>query len=83
MFYAYILQSEQTGTFYYGSTKDVEDRLRQHNSGKVRSTKSKRPWKLIYSETFQTKSEAFKKELYFKSIEGYRFLKESGITTKK
>ena len=80
VFYVYILQSEQTGTYYYGSTKDLVARLNRHNVGKVRYTKGRRPWKLIYNEAFETKSEAYKRELFFKSIEGYRYLKENGIT---
>ncbi|REE05724.1 GIY-YIG nuclease family protein [Marinoscillum furvescens] len=50
MFYAYILRSEAHGTHYYGSTQDVESRLKYHNSGKVRYTKGRRPWILVYVE---------------------------------
>jgi putative endonuclease len=80
MFYAYILQSEKTKTFYYGHASDLEKRLKRHNLGNVRYTKSRLPWKLIHSESFETKSEAYRRELFFKSIEGYRYLKEKGIT---
>jgi putative endonuclease len=80
MFYAYILQSEKTNTFYYGHISDLEERMGRHNRGKVRYTKSRIPWKLVYSEPFNTKSEAYKRELFFKSIEGYIYLKQAGIT---
>ena len=76
---AYILQSEPFGTYYYGSAKDIERRLKRHNAGIVRSTKAKRPWKLHYQGAFQTRSEAYRRELFFKSVDGYRFLKEKGI----
>ena len=66
-------------TFYYGHTSDLNRRLEKHNSGKVRYTKGKGPWKLVYSEPFESKSEAYRRELFFKSIEGYRYLKEKGI----
>ena len=79
MFYTYILQSEKEGTRYYGHTSDLFERLKSHNLGKVRYTKSRRPWKILYKETFDTKSEAYRRELFFKSIEGYRYLKEKGI----
>ena len=75
----YILQSEASGTYYYGHTKDLNKRLYEHNRGKVRSTKSKRPWKVFYVEEFETKSEAHKREHFFKSINGYNFLRRSGI----
>ena len=48
--FVYILQSLINGKHYYGSTKDVEKRIKLHNRGKVRSTKANRPYKLIYSE---------------------------------
>ena len=79
MFYAYILQSDKTKTFYYGHSADLNKRIQEHNQGKVRYTKPRRPWKLVYEEAFETKSEAYKREIFFKSIEGYRYLKEKGI----
>ena len=78
-YFAYILQSESYGTYYYGSAEDLEIRLKRHNAGKVRSTKAKRPWRLHYKEPFRTRSEAYKRELFFKSVGGYKFLKERGI----
>ncbi|MEK6780108.1 MAG: GIY-YIG nuclease family protein [Bacteroidota bacterium] len=80
MFHVYVLQSEKTKTFYFGHSSDIKNRLNKHNLGKVRYTKSKRPWKLIYSQQFETKSEAYRRELFFKSIEGYKYLKDRGIT---
>ncbi len=80
MFFAYILKSDKDNSYYYGSTSDLEKRLLYHNKGKVRYTKGKMPWKIHYYESFATKSEAYKREMYFKTIEGYRFLKENNIT---
>ena len=79
MFFTYVLRSEKDNTHYYGHTKNLDIRLSNHNSGKVRYTKSRRPWKVIYSEEYETKSEAYRRELFFKSIEGYQFLKEKKI----
>jgi putative endonuclease len=45
----------------------------------MKYTKGRRPWKVHYIEEFSTKSEAYKREQYFKSIQGYRFLKSQGI----
>jgi len=78
-FHVYILKSEMDGSHYYGHSADLMKRLANHNSGKVRSTKSKRPWIVHYTETYNTKSEANKRELFFKSINGYNFLKEKKI----
>jgi len=78
-YFTYILKSEYDGTHYYGSTKNLQERLKIHNSGKSRYTKGKRPWHLHYYEEFETRSEAMKREKFFKSIEGYNFLKENKI----
>jgi putative endonuclease len=45
-FFTYILKSESHDTFYYGSTKDLDNRLKEHNAGKVRYTKGRRPWSI-------------------------------------
>lgn len=79
MFYTYILKSDRTKRHYYGSCEDLEKRLGNHNAGKVRSTKAFVPWSVHYFETFDTRSEAVRREMFFKSIEGYQFLKSSGI----
>ena len=51
-------------------TADLKRRLREHNSGRVRSTSSRRPLSLVYFETFETKAEALARETYFKTPEG-------------
>jgi putative endonuclease len=79
MYYAYVLQSERTGRNYFGSCEDLQHRLARDNAGKVRSTKAYRPYKLIYFEEFATRSQAFRRERFFKSIEGRIFLKRMGI----
>lgn len=78
-FYAYILISEVNGRRYFGSCEDVEKRLQNHNAGKVRSTKAYRPYKLLYYEVFSNRSEAFAREQFFKTVDGYRYLKSKGI----
>lgn len=69
-FYTYILQSEKNGRRYFGSCENITTRLELHNAGKVRSTKAYIPYKLIYFEEFDTRSEAYKRELFFKTING-------------
>jgi putative endonuclease len=67
MFYTYILQSLKSGRYYIGHTQDLESRLERHQLGKVIATKNKGPWKVVYSETFNSKIEANKRELEIKS----------------
>ncbi|MGK9477120.1 GIY-YIG nuclease family protein [Melioribacter sp. OK-6-Me] len=67
MFYVYILRSEVTEKYYIGHTANYEKRLKDHNRGKVRSTKPFVPWKIVYLEEYNSKSEAFKREMQIKS----------------
>lgn len=67
MFYVYYLKSSKNGDIYIGSTKNLENRIRLHNSGKVRSTKFYRPWKLLNSELYNLRSEAMKREMFLKT----------------
>ena len=76
----YILKSARDGGYYYGYTSDLEARLERHNQKLVRSTKSRTPFSVHYLERFETKTEALKREKFFKSIDGYNWLKEQGIT---
>jgi putative endonuclease len=60
MYKTYILQSIQDGSFYYGHSKNLDQRLVEHNNGRVRYTKARRPWKVYYFEEFETKSQAYR-----------------------
>ena len=62
MYYVYILQSKKDKSIYIGSTKDLKNRLAMHNGGKVKSTKSKSPWRLIYYEAYLLEETARKRE---------------------
>jgi len=70
MFYIYILYSHKTKQLYIGQTNNLEKRLKEHFGGKSFSTKNKLPLSLIHSETYQTRSEAMKREKFFKSLSG-------------
>ena len=74
MHFVYVLQSIEYKTRYIGSTENVRKRLGEHNSGRVRYTKSRKPWKLLYQEEFFTRGEAIKRELFLKSGQGRKFL---------
>ena len=75
-YYVYILRSEKDGKRYIGLTGDLERRISEHNSGKVRSTKNRRPLTLIYYEEFGSKEEASKRERFYKSGRGREYLKK-------
>ena len=64
--YVYIIQSESTGILYKGYTAYPELRLQEHNDDRSRYTSGKGPWKLVYLEGFQHKSDALKREIQLK-----------------
>ena len=70
MFYVYFLQSLKDGKTYVGYTSDLKDRLLRHQCGHVKSTKHRRPFKVLFVEQFVTLKEAKDRELYWKSSSG-------------
>jgi len=61
-FYTYVLLSKKDNKFYIGQTNDIEVRLKMHHEGQVISTRNRKPFKLILTEEYETRSEAFKRE---------------------
>jgi putative endonuclease len=74
MYYTYVLQSEADGKFYTGHTKDLKLRFEQHCQGLVESTRGRRPLKIIYYEACLKQDDALRRERYFKTYNGKRFL---------
>jgi putative endonuclease len=67
MHYVYILQNDKDTTTYIGCTRDLRKRLLEHNSGKSKYTKSRKPWKLLYYEAYNTLNLARKREIELKT----------------
>ena len=85
-FSVYILQSESSDRFYCGQTTDLQVRLSQHNDPNNDLSKTtkrfKGPWKLIWSRTVGSGSEAVRLERQIKKRGIGRFLqnnKKSGV----
>ncbi len=66
MFYVYIIKSEDYNWYYVGMSSDVDKRLKEHNGGKTRSTKNRRPFKLVFKKAFGSRKEARDFERYLK-----------------
>lgn len=62
MFYMYILKSLKDQSLYIGSTNDLKRRLLEHNTGRVKSTRSRFPFKLQYYEAFSSEEDARHRE---------------------
>ncbi len=75
MYVVYAISSLIDNYIYVGLTADLEDRLRRHNAGYERSTKTHRPFKLIYTEECEDRPSARIREKYWKSGTGKRKLR--------
>lgn len=75
MYYTYILYSLKDRELYTGYTKDLKKRLGEHNKGHNLSTKSRRPFKLVYYEASEFEEDNKAREKYLKSGPGKRFIK--------
>lgn len=74
MVYTYVIRSKKDNKFYTGTTNDLRKRFREHNEGKVTSTKNRGPFELIYYEGCINKEDAFVRERYLKTGMGKRYL---------
>jgi len=75
MFCVYILESNKDKDLYIGFTTNLKRRLTEHNTGKNKSTKPYIPWKCIYCEYSVNEEDARRREKYFKTSQGRRFLR--------
>lgn len=67
MYLVYILRSALDGTYYVGCTNNIKKRLKVHNSGLSKYTKTRKPWTLVYLEKYSKLSEARQREKQIKS----------------
>ncbi|RAV99499.1 GIY-YIG nuclease family protein [Pseudochryseolinea flava] len=75
-YYVYILYSDAISRYYIGSTQDLDNRITEHNSGETKSIKHGIPWRIVWSQKFETKSDAIKMEIKIKKRGAKRFLLE-------
>ena len=76
MYYTHILENK-AGRLYIGQTDNREARLFRHNGNRVKATKNKGPWQIIYFKEFKTRAEAVHYELYLKSLKNPKYIKET------
>jgi putative endonuclease len=77
VFYVYVLLSQRSSRYYVGSTNDVSRRVAEHNAGKTTSTRSYRPWRLVYTEAFETLAEARQRERQIKSWKSPHYMEKT------
>ena len=74
MFYTYILKSLKDNGLYIGYTSDIIRRFNEHNSGISKATKHRKPFIILHVDEFITRSEAVRKERYYKTGKGREFI---------
>jgi len=75
MFYVYVLKSKIFNKIYIGYTSELKGRLEAHNHISNKGwTKAFKPWELVYSEEYNTKIDAMKREKQLKSQKGREFI---------
>ncbi len=73
----YVLKSLTTGKLYTGYTSDMVKRLKAHNSGRGgRFTKLNKPLELVYSEEYEERIVAIRRERELKTGKGRYFVKK-------
>ncbi len=73
--YVYVIQSKKSGRYYIGITNSLDRRLEEHNRGHTKSTRGKGPWEIVYSEEYEEREIALRREKYLKSYRGREELK--------
>lgn len=74
MYWVYVLESQKDKKRYIGFTKNLRERLKSHQEGKVFSSRGRLPFKLIYVEGCLSRKDATRREKYLKTTGGRRFL---------
>lgn len=75
MFTVYVL-ADDCGKLYKGATNNLVRRLTEHQSGRTKTTRHMKNVTVVYTEQYESWSEARSREVYLKSAAGRRFLKK-------
>jgi len=73
-FYVYIIYSQSRDKYYIGYSRDPSERLDKHNFGATPSTRTGRPWKLVYKEEYSNKHDAIIRESTIKKMKSRKFI---------
>jgi putative endonuclease len=67
-YYVYVILC-MDGSFYTGYTKNIDTRVKLHESGKgAKYTKMHKPQKVAYLELFESRAQAMKREKQIKKL---------------
>ena len=73
-YYVYIIYSQLKNRYYTGYSSDPEERLVEHNLGATPSTRPGRPWTLVFTEEFESKTAAILREKEIKRMKSRKYV---------
>ena len=76
MFYIYIIYSKSFDRYYVGSCQNIEQRIDDHLNSRSKYTKIAKDWELKYSESFETRSESYQREMQIKKMKSRVYLEK-------
>ena len=76
MFYVYIIFSATANKYYVGSCQNVQQRLDDHLNSRSKYTKMAKDWELKYTESFETRSQAYQREMEIKKKKSRVFIEK-------
>jgi putative endonuclease len=76
MYYVYFLQSIIDSGYYIGVTSNLQKRIYEHNAGLSKSTKSRRPFKLVRAEEYSDINTAYRRERFLKLKKSAKIIKK-------
>jgi putative endonuclease len=73
-FFVYIIYSASLDQYYIGQSEKLQDRVFRHQNSGSKSTKKANDWKFVYSENFQTRAEAVRREMEIKKKKNRKYI---------
>jgi len=73
-YHVYIIYSSSRDKYYTGYSQNPEERLIEHNSGATTSTRTGRPWTLVYKEKCINKTTSIKREKQIKKMKSRQYI---------
>jgi len=83
MYYLYIIYSASSDRFYIGHTSNIEARLKKHNSNHKGFTGKNNDWKVVYTESYSAKGDAYARERQIKNWKNRQRIVDLIKTTNK
>ncbi|RYU85416.1 GIY-YIG nuclease family protein [Mucilaginibacter terrigena] len=76
MFFTYILYSMSLDKYYVGSTSNLDERVKKHNTNHKGFTGRAPDWVIKWSETLPTKEDAGMRERQIKSWKSKKMIQQ-------